>query len=125
MTPKKTTKKTETQSKFYIAKKVSDARKKLEGKAKEYNEKFVKKQLESGREFIKELKADPIKRIDDLIDDSKDTLKKAKEKRYNAWQKAVKTARTDAKKKFKKINDQGKEVYTGIGNDAKLIIENI
>jgi len=38
----------------------------------------VKKQIENGREFITELKADPVKRIDDLIDDSREAIEKSK-----------------------------------------------
>ncbi|MCP3873257.1 MAG: hypothetical protein GY699_08915 [Desulfobacteraceae bacterium] len=111
------------ESKFYIAKTIKDARKKIETKIKTVNEKYVKKQLENGREFFSELKSDPIKRIDDLIDDSKDALNKTKDDRFKAWQKAAKTAKTDARKRFKKINIEGKKVYKGIENDAKLLVD--
>ncbi len=56
------------ESRFYIAKTINETKEKIENKVKTYNEKYVRKQVENGREFITELKADPVKRIDDLID---------------------------------------------------------
>ncbi len=118
-------KKSQKESKFYIVNTVKETKEKIETKIKAYNKKYVKRQLESGKEFISEIKSDPIKRIDDLIDDSKDALKKAKDDRYKAWQKAVKTAKADTRKKFEKLNTEGRKVYRGIENDAKIIVEDI
>jgi len=52
MTTKKSTKTTQKESRFYIAKTINDAKEKIQGKVKTYNEKYVKKQVETGREFI-------------------------------------------------------------------------
>lgn len=117
------TPKTKTESKFYVAKTVTEVREKIEKKMKTYNEKFVKKQLENGREFLTELKADPVKRIDDLIDDGKDALKKAKTVRMESLRKKVDTTKGDVRKRIDKINLETKKVYKGIENDAKLIVE--
>jgi hypothetical protein len=125
MATKKAAKSTKKESKFYIAKTINGAREKIEGKVKTYNEKYVKKQLESGREFITELKADPAKRIDGLIDDSKDALKKARSQRMDTLQKKVETTKKDVQKKFNKINKETRTIYKGIENDAKMVLEDI
>jgi len=117
------TQKTKTESKFYIAKTVVEMKEKIKKKVETYNEKFVKKQLENGREFLTELKADPVKRIDALIDEGKDTLKKAKAVRMGNIQKKVDKTKNDVRKKIEEINLETKKVYKGIGNDAKLIVE--
>jgi len=111
------------ESRFFIAKTINEAKETIQGKFKTYNEKYVKKQLENGREFISELKADPVKRIDDLIDDSKDALKKARSARMATLQKKVDTTKKDARERLDKINKKTQKVYKGIGNDAKLIVE--
>ncbi len=123
MATKRATQKTE--SRFYIVKTVKETQKKIEDKAKTYNEKYVKNQLNSGKEFITELKANPVKKIDGLIDDSKDAIKKTREDRYNAWKKVVKTARKDAKVRFSKLNTESKKVYRGVESDAKLVIKEV
>lgn len=115
--------KTKTESKFYVAKTVAEVKEKIEKKVKTYNEKFIKKQLETGREFLTELKADPVKRIDDLIDEGKEALKKAKTARMENIQKKVDTTKRDVRKKFKRINLETQKVYKGIENDAKLVVE--
>ncbi len=125
MTTKKTTQTQKNESRFYIAKTINEAKKKIEGKVKIYNEKYVKKQVENGREFITELKADPVKRIDDLIDDSRGAIKKVRSERMETLQKKMDTTKKDVRKKIERINKETRTVYKGIGNDAKLILEDI
>jgi len=125
MATEKTTKTIKKESRFYIAKTINEAKEKIERKVKTYNEKYVKKQLESGREFITELKADPVKRIDDLIDDSRDAIKKVRSHRMETLQKKVDTTKKDVRKKIGKINQETRTVYKGIENDAKLILEDM
>ena len=125
MTTEKTTKTPKKESRFYIAKTINEAKGKIENKVTTYNEKYVKKQLENGREFITELKADPIKRIDDLIDDSRNAIKRVRVERMETLQKKVDTTKKDVRKKLDRINTETRTIYKGIGNDAKLIIEDI
>jgi hypothetical protein len=125
MATKKTTKISPKESRFYIAKTINEAKEKIETKVKTYNEKYVKKQVENGREFITELKADPIKRIDDLIDDSRDAIKKVRSERLGTLQKKMDATKKDVRKKIERVNKETRTVYKGIGNDAKLIIEDI
>jgi polyhydroxyalkanoate synthesis regulator phasin len=124
MATKKTIKTAKKESRFYIAKTINEAKEKIETKVKTYNEN-VKKQVENGREFITELKADPVKRIDDLIDDSRDAIKKVKSERLGTLQKKMDATKKDVRKKIERVNKETRTVYKGIGNDAKLIIEDI
>lgn len=125
MTTEKATETTKTESRFYIAKIINDAKGNIEKKIKIYNEKYVKKQFENGRGFITELKADPVKKIDDFIDDSRDAIKKVRSHRMETLEKKVDTTKKDVRKKIEKINQETRTIYKGIGNDAKLLIEDI
>jgi len=123
MTTKKSTKTTQKESRFYIAKTINDAKEKIQGKVKTYNEKYVKKQVETGREFITELKADPVKRIDDLIDDSRDAIKRVRTERMETLQKKMDTTQKEVRERMDRITKETRTIYKGIGNDAKLIVE--
>lgn len=125
MATTKEKKSTDKSSRFYIVNKMNETRKKFEGKVNTYNDKHIKKHLENGRDFISELKADPVKRIDDLIDDSKDAFKKAKSQRMGALQKKVNTTKKDVQKKIKQINNDTRTIYKGIENDAKLVVDDL
>jgi len=120
-----TTKTTENKSRFYITKTINEAKGQIEKKIKTYNEKYIKEQLENGREFISELKADPIKTIDDLIDDSQGAMKKVRSARMKTLQKKVNTTKKDVRRQFEKINEKSRTVYKGIESDAKLIAEDL
>jgi len=125
MTTKKATKISQKESRFYIAKTINETKEKIEGKVKTYNEKYVKKQVETGREFITELKADPVKRIDDLIDDSRDAIKRVRVERMENLQKRVATTKKEVRERMDRITKETRTIYKGIGNDAKLIVEDI
>jgi polyhydroxyalkanoate synthesis regulator phasin len=125
MATPKTAKKNQKESRFYIAKTLGDAREKIEKTVKTYNDKYVKKQLETGREFITELKADPVKRIDDLIDDGRDAIKRVRSERMDTLQKKINTTQKEVRQKMDRITKETRTVYKGIGNDAKLIVEDM
>lgn len=109
------------ESRFYIVKTARQTREKIEDRLKKVNEKYVQKQFETGREFIDELKADPIKKIDDLIDDGKEAVKKNREKRVDAVKQTVKKTRTTVKKRLDNMKTGRTKVVKGIQNDARLI----
>lgn len=115
--------KTKAGSKYYVAKTVVEMKERIEKKVNTYNEKFVKKQLENGREFLAELKADPVKRIECLMNEGKNALKKAKAVRMENIRKKVDGTKRDVRRKIKKISLETKKAYKGIENDAKLIVE--
>ena len=125
MAAKTTRKKAKTESKFYVVNTVADAREKIETKVKTVNEKYLKKQLESGKKFYTELKDSPKKRIDDLIGEGKDSLKKARQTRVDSIQEKVRTTKTDVKKKLDALSDRSQKIYNGLENDAKMIIEDV
>ena len=125
MAAKKTDRKAKKESRFYIVKTMADAREKIETKVRTVNEKYVKKQVESGRRFCSELKDSPVKRIDDLIGDGKDVLKKVRKNRMDAIQKKVDTTKKDARKKFDAVSEKSQEIYNGLENDAKLVVEDV
>jgi len=113
------------ESKFYIVKTINETKEKIESKVKTYNEKYVKKQLKIGREFITELGKDPVKTIDDLIYDTREAFEKVKSTRMETVQKKVDTAKKDVREKFEKMNQTTRQVYKGLENDAKLFVEDI
>jgi len=123
MTAKDTKEEMESKSRFYLVKTAKQARGQIENRLKDINEKYVKKQYKMGKEFMDELKADPVKRIDDLIDDGKDVVKKTREQRIGAVRQTVKKTRTHVQKRFDTINTEGKKVYEGIESDARIIVE--
>jgi len=125
MATKKENKTAKKESKFYIVKTINETKEKIQTKAKTYNEKYVKKQFENGREFIIELKADPVKKFDDLIDDGKDALEKVKSHRMETFKTKVDTTKKDVRKKIERINQETRTIYKGIENDTKLIVEDI
>lgn len=113
------------ESRFFIVKTVNGAKEKIDDQIKAYNKKYVKKTVENSREFIKEMKADPVERIDGLIDDGKKALGKVKSDGFKAIRKKMTTSKNDVRKKFKKINLETQRVYKGIENDAKMIVEDL
>ncbi len=123
MATKKTAKTAKKESRFYVTKTINETKGKIEDKVSEYNEKFVKKPVDSGREFLSELKADPVKTIDDLIDDSREAIEKEKDARIKAFQKKVEDKKQTYRKKLDKLNVETKKVYYGINNDAKLLVK--
>jgi len=125
MAAKKANQTIRKESKFYTVKMVNEAREKIESKVNTYNEKYVKKTVENGREFISELKANPVQRIDDLIDDSKDAFKKARVGRMETLQRKVDATQKDVRKKIELVIQKTQKVYKGIENDGKLIVEDI
>ena len=120
-----TTETTKNESRFYLTKTINEAKGQIEKKIKTYNEKYIKEQLENGREFITELKSDPIKTIDDLIDDSQEAIKKVRSTRIKMLQKKVETTKKDVRRQFEKINKKTRTIYKGIESDAKLIAEDV
>ena len=132
----KKTNKGKKESRFYIANTMNQAKGKIEEKVTEVNDKYVKKQIDTGKEFLNELKADPVKRIDDLIGDSRKALKKARETRVNTIQEKLESTKKDInikmetrkknlRDKLDTISKQTQKIYEGLENDAKLIADDV
>ena len=112
-------------SKFFVVNTIRKTSGDLKTKVSSYNEKYIEKKIENGKEFLTELKADPIKKFDDLIDDSKDAITEAKAVRVKALRKKVDTTRKTIRSRFNKVNQETRRFYKGIGNDAKLVMDDI
>lgn len=83
------------ESKYHTLNAIREKRDSIKKRLDEYNEKYLKKTVESGREFIKDLNAEPLKKIDELIDNST---------------KAAKTLKADSIKKYDELKDKTKEI---------------
>jgi hypothetical protein len=118
------TKKTnQTESKFYVANTMAQAKEKIEEKVNTVKEKYVKKQVENTWQFINEIKADPVKKFDDIIDDGKDAISKLKTDRVETISKKVERVKKVAKQRVERLNKETQKVYEGIEHDARLIVE--
>ncbi len=83
------------ESRYQTVRAISETRESFKKKVDAYNITYVKKPVEAGREFVKGLQKDPLKKIDSIIEDST---------------KAVKTLKTDSRKKFEDIKTKSKEI---------------
>lgn len=141
-------------SRFYVIKTVTGATEKLTNKLDDYNKKYIKDPVvnardfakdlkneprktvdtivEDGKEFVGDLKKDARKRIDNLTDDSKTFLKKAKK----TPRKAINGLVDDGKDYFSDIKenawdkieaafDDTRSFLQGVEKDARLIIEDV
>lgn len=112
-------------SRFYVAQTLQKARGGMEERVREIKSRYLEKQMESGKAFLSELRADPIKRIDDLIDDSRETFSRARESRMETVQKKVETAKKQVRDSVDTISRESRKVYDGIRSDAKRVTEDV
>jgi len=143
----KKTAKLKSESRFYIAKTVSEIRETIKDKVDTCKEKYIKNQLKTGREFITEFKDDPMKRLDDSIDDGKEfikdfktdsrkkyeifiddgreAMKKVKKGPFKAAGKVIDNVKTGTREKMEKAGQTRKEIYRGIEGDARLVVDDM
>ena len=96
------TAKPKTESRFYIARTVLEIRETIKDKVDTCKEKYIKNQLKTGREFISEFKDDPMKRLNDSIDDGKEAMKKVKKGPFKAAGKIIDNVKTGTREKMEK-----------------------
>ena len=74
---KKSTKKAvkQTKSQFYVVRTAREAGENLTDKVKDYNEKYVNQPFKAGKEFIEDVRKDPRKVYDGLVDDGLDLVR--------------------------------------------------
>ncbi|MBF0232511.1 MAG: hypothetical protein HQK65_05660 [Desulfamplus sp.] len=130
------------ESKYYTLKAVQETRESIKQRLDTYNEKYVKKPVETGRGFMKDLNADPLKKIDALIDDgtkavktlksdsikkydelkdkTKEFTEKVKNSPFKVMGDIVKDAKTDTTRKFEEYKENGKKIIENIEKDAEL-----
>ena len=119
------TAKPKTESRFYIARTVLEIRETIKDKVDTCKEKYIKNQLKTGREFISEFKDDPMKRLNDSIDDGKEAMKKVKKGPFKAAGKIIDNVKTGTREKMEKAGQIRKEIYRGIERDAKLVVDDM
>jgi polyhydroxyalkanoate synthesis regulator phasin len=149
-TAKKSTKKAvkKTRSQFYVVRTAQEARENLTDKVKNYNEKYVNDPFKAGKEFIEDVRKDPRKVYDGLVDDGLDFFKglsKDAQKTVNDGKKLAKDLRKDPRKVLDDFVDEaqeyvgdvrkdvrktmdgfvdnGKEFIKGVQNDARKVID--
>lgn len=131
------------ESRYHTIKAVRETRESFKKRVDSYNEKYIKKTVDAGRDFMKELQEDPLKRIDGLIEESTKAVKtlksdsrkkydevkarskeisgKLKESPFKYVGEVVKDVRTDTDKKFEKYRENGKKFFEGVEKDVTVI----
>jgi len=129
---KKSTKKAvkKTKSQFYVVRTAREVGENLTDTVKEYNEKYVKKPFETGKEFIEDARMDPRKVFDGLVDDGKKLVKDLRKDPRKVFDGFVDDAkeyvgdvRKDARKTMDGFVDNGKDFLEGVEKDVRKVID--
>jgi polyhydroxyalkanoate synthesis regulator phasin len=125
---KKSTKKAvkKTTSQLYVVKTVREARDKLTDVVGDYNQKYAKNPLKAGKEFIEDVRKDPRKVYDGLVDDGQEFvegLKKDARKTVDDGKKFVKDLRKDPRKVFDRYVDDAKEYVGDVRKDVRKTMD--
>ncbi|SLM30204.1 hypothetical protein MTBBW1_2130099 [Desulfamplus magnetovallimortis] len=132
---------------FETIKAIRETRESFKKKVDCYNDKYIKKTVDSGREFMKELQNDPLKKIDSIIEDSSKAVKtfksdsrkkydevktkskeisgKFKESPFKYVGDVVKDAKADTEKKIEKYKENRKKFLEGVEKDVNIIRQDI
>ena len=111
-TIKKAAKKTERKrgSQSHLFRSIRETRQNWAETVKGYNEKYIQKPFEKGKGFFEDLREDPGKVFEDLMDDGKDF---------------VKDVRKDPRKVLDGFVDEGKDFADGLTKDARKAIDQL
>jgi polyhydroxyalkanoate synthesis regulator phasin len=125
---KKSTKKAvkKTKSQFYVVRTAREAGDNLTDMVKDYNEKYLKKPFKAGKEFIEDVRKDPSKVFDGLVDDGRDFVKgvrKDAQKTVKDGKKLVKDLSKDPRKVIDSFVDDAKEYVGDVRNDARKTMD--
>ena len=125
---KKSTKKAvkKTKSQFYVVRTAREAGDNLTDMVKDYNEKYLKKPFKAGKEFIEDVRKDPSKVFDGLVDDGRDFVKgvrKDAQKTVNDGKKLVKDLSKDPRKVIDSFVDDAKEYVGDVRKDARKTLD--
>ena len=121
-----------TKNRFYVVNALQEARTNLTGRLEDYNRNYVTEPIETGKTFVKDLKAEPRKTIVNLLDDSKariTDLNKDARRRVDGLAKDGQTFLTKAgKAPLKTINelmDEGKEQIDSLRSRTRDRLEEL
>jgi polyhydroxyalkanoate synthesis regulator phasin len=133
-TTKKTAKKTgrKKASQSYVVRSIRETRENWAETMNGYHEKYVQKPFEKGKEFFEDLREDPRKVFDDLMDDGKDFVKDVRKdprKVLNGFvddgKDFVDGLRKDARTAIDQLVDGGKDFYRGLDKDTRKIFDGL
>ena len=119
-------------NRFYVVNAIQEARTNLTGRLEDYNRNYVTEPIETGKTFVKDLKAEPRKTIVNLLDDSKariTDLNKDARRRVDGLAKDGQAFLTKAgKNPMKTLNemmDEGKEQIDGLRSRTRERLEDL
>ena len=126
MAAKKSSKKTAgkksiKKSNFYIIRTFEEARTNLTDTAKEFNEKFIQKPIQDGKDFFEDFRKSPRKTIDNLIDDGKGFVTDTR----NDTRTRIKTYIKDGKAFAKKAKNNPRKAVNGLLDDGREYIDTV
>ena len=133
-TTRKTAKKAErkTKSQSYVVRSIRETRENWAETVKGYNEKYVQKPFEKGKGFFEDLREDPRKVFEDLMDDGKDFVKDVRKDPRKVLsgfvddgKDFVDGVRKDARKAIDQLVDNGKDLYRGLDKDTRKIFDGL
>ena len=127
---KKTGKKVE--SRFHAVRSLNKTRDNWMETAKDYNEKYITKPFESGKDFVVEMKHNPQKVLGDIYHSGRGFVADVKKDPKKAWNNLAdggKELAGGAKKDFVKIVDNimdgGRDLYAGMEKDARKMLDDL
>jgi polyhydroxyalkanoate synthesis regulator phasin len=125
---KKSTKKAgkKTKSQFYVVRTALKTRDNLADMVGDYNEKYVRNPFKTGKEFIEDLRKDPRKVYDGLVDDSQDFVKgvrKDSQKTVSNGKKLVRDLRKDPRKVLDSYVDDAKDYVEDVRKDVRKAMD--
>ena len=121
---KKTVKKTKSQ--FYVARTAREVRDNLTDMVKDNHEKYVQNPFKISKEFIEDVRNDPRKVFDGLVDDGQDFVKDVRKdarKTVDDGKKLVEDLRKDPRNVFDGFVDDAKEYVGKVRKDARKTMD--
>lgn len=134
-------------SRFQTLNNLHDTRESFKKNVTDFSDKLIKKPVDAGRRFVKELKADPLKKIDGVIEEGTKTIKalksdsrkkfddvKSKSKEISEELKkspfkymggVVKDVKSETEKTWSKVGEERKRFVDGVEKDFSLIREDV
>jgi polyhydroxyalkanoate synthesis regulator phasin len=119
-------------SRYYVVRTIQDVRNNVTKRVENYHREFIKDPIESGKAFVEDLRDDPGKALNTLVDDSwrfVNGLKKDAGKKLSGvvadGGKLYKKARKNPRKTFSGMVDDGRDFAEDLLEDGKSIMKGI
>ncbi|MFZ5573344.1 MAG: hypothetical protein ACOZF0_23320 [Thermodesulfobacteriota bacterium] len=113
-------------SRYYVVRNLREAKNTLTDKLDRYNEKVFRKPIENGKEFVEDLKKDPVKAIEGLMDDGKEFIEDVKndarekiDSLLDDGKMFLKKARKDPRKAISRLMDESKDFIEELKADTR------